>query len=420
VISKEALQVINKERLFQRLMELGEIGKQPSGGVTRLALTEEDRQGLELVASYMKEAGLSVRRDAVGNLIGRKEGTNPQAPLVVTGSHTDTVIEGGMFDGALGVLGAIEALQTMHEQGMMTEHPIEVCVYRDEEGVRFNGAGLSGARGTVGGIVPERLLHADKQGITIAEALRANGLDPERIGEAARPEGSVKAHVELHIEQGKVLESLELSVGVVTGICCASRMRVTIRGEADHAGTTPMNIRRDPLVAAAEIIQAVEYEAARNGTSVGTVGQIQAFPGAVNVIPGEVRFTIDIRDISDQALGEVSDAIRLRAAEICGNRKVDLQIQVLGQGIPKPCSEVVQSSIRKALHLLDLNVYSLPSGAGHDSGAFAKFCPMGMIFIRSQNGISHNPAEWSSPEDCADGVNVLYYTLLDLAIPVHA
>lgn len=418
MICEEAMQKIDKDRLSCRLAELGQIGRQASGGVTRLALTEEDRRGLELVAAYMAEAGLSVRQDEAGNLIGRKAGRNPRAALVVTGSHTDTVIEGGMFDGALGVLGAIEALQTMNEQGIVTEHPLEVCVYRDEEGVRFNGVGLSGARATVGGIAPERLLHADKQGITIAEALKANGFDPGRIGEAARPAGSVKAHVELHIEQGKVLESQGYSVGIVTGICCASRMRVTIKGEADHAGTTPMNIRRDPLVAAAEIIQAVEREAAARRTSVGTVGQIQAFPGAVNVIPGEVGFTVDIRDPSDRVLHQLSEAIHSRAQEICDRRNVELRIQVLGQGIPKPCSEVVQQAIRQAFHLLGLEVFALPSGAGHDSGAFVNFCPMGMIFVRSRNGISHNPAEWSSPEDCADGVNVLYHTLLELAIPV--
>lgn len=408
--------VINKERLFDRLLELGQIGRTEAGGVTRLALTEEDEQGIELVASYMKEAGLRVRRDAAGNLIGRKEGLRQGAPVVASGSHIDTVIEGGMFDGALGVLGAIEALQVMKEQGIMTEHPIEVCVYRDEEGVRFNGAGFSGARGMVGRISPERLQHADKAGTTIAEALTAIGVDPLHITEAARPEGSVKAHVELHIEQGKVLESQGLSVGVVTGICCASRMRVTLKGQADHAGTTPMPIRRDPLVAAAEIIQMVEREAALTGTAVGTVGQLQVYPGAVNVIPGEVRLSIDIRDLSDQVLDALLERVHARAAEICEKRAIELQIQVLGKGIPKPCSTEVQDAIKKACRRLSLAEYTLPSGAGHDSGAFANFCPMGMIFVRSKDGISHNPKEWSSPEDCADGVNVLYHTLLELAI----
>lgn len=408
---------INPERLLRRLQLLGEIGRQPSGGVTRLALTPEDEAAIALVEQFMLEAGLTVRRDAAGNLIGRREGGDPAKPAVLTGSHIDTVVDGGIYDGCLGVLGGIEAVQTMNERGIRTAHAIEVNVYRDEEGVRFRGIGLSGSRGMTSGIDPDRLVHTDADGVSIADALRAVGFDPARIREAVRPKGSVKAHVELHIEQGKVLEVQGAAVGIVTGICCASRCRVVVTGEAGHAGTTPMLLRRDPLAATAEIMSAIEEESLRTGTTVGTVGQLRVFPGAVNVIPGKVAFSIDIRDMDHDVLGAVVDKIAARAGEICERRGMALEFEVLGKGKAKPCAPSVQQTIDRAVRSLGHTPFYLPSGAGHDSGAFADFCPMGMIFVRSRLGISHNPAEWSSPEDCADGTETLYRTLLELAVP---
>ncbi|MBY7144207.1 Zn-dependent hydrolase [Virgibacillus sp. NKC19-3] len=412
--------MINKERLKKRLLQLGEIGKQTSGGVTRLAFSKEDREGLELISSYMKEAGLEVRQDAAGNLIGRKEGQNPNASVVITGSHSDTVYEGGVYDGALGVIGAIEATQSIAEQGIVTEHPIEVVAYRDEEGVRFSG-GFSGAAATVGNFRPEVLNYVDDQGVTVAEALEIEGLDPQRINEAARKEGSAKAHIELHIEQGKVLEGKNCSVGVVTGICCSSRLRVKLVGEAGHAGTTPMDIRHDPLVSAAEIIQVIQKEANSTGTTVGTVGRLKVHPGGANVIPGMVEFSIDLRDLSREIRDEVEKKVLKQAKEICHKNGIEMKIDVWRKNIPKPCSNYVQKVINNSCEKLDIDALSLSSGAGHDSGNFVDFCEqgMGMIFIRSKDGISHNPAEWSSMEDCADGTEVLYHTILDLAVPVQ-
>lgn len=411
--------MINKERLFARILEVGEIGKGEDGEINCLAFSPEDKSAVELVAAYMQEAGLSVRMDAAGNLIGRREGRNPHAAVVMTGSHIDTVYDGGMFDGRLGILGGVEALQTMNEQGIITEHPIEVYIYRDEEGTRF-ASGFSGARHLVGILRPEILSHTDKDGISIAEALRANGIDPERVGEAALPPGYAKAQVELHIEQGKVLESQNLAVGVVTGICCQSRGKIVIKGDAGHAGATPMNLRRDPLVAAAEIILVIEKIAQSKGTAVATVGRIKALPGGVNVIPGLVEFSIDVRAQSAETREAVIEEILAQAKEICSRRSVELDFQLLSKGgEPKPCSEEIQGVISEACATLGLPVFKLPSGAGHDSGSFANFCPMGMIFVRSKDGISHNPAEWSSPEDCAEGAHVLYQTLLKLAIQVN-
>jgi allantoate deiminase len=410
--------VINQERLWKRLMQLSAIGKQETGGVTRLSFTDEERAAKDLVRSFMREAGLRVYEDAVGNLIGRKEGRNAEAPVVLVGSHIDSVYNGGHFDGPLGVLAGVEALQTMNEQGVVTEHPIEVIAFTDEEGTRFS-YGMIGSRGIAGLLTQEELQRKDKQGVTIAEAMRQAGLDPERIGEAVRPKGSVKAYVELHIEQGKVLESRNLSVGVVTGIAGPLWVKFILEGEAGHAGATPMGLRRDPLAAAAEIMLAIERVAAKNGTSVGTVGQIQAFPGGINIIPGRVEFSLDLRDVSQSVLDELERQILAEAERICRERGVRMQTELLQRIPPAPCSQEIQEAAKQACVMLGLEPFTLPSGAGHDGMQLVNLCPIGMIFVRSKDGISHNPAEYSSPEDCANGANVLYYTVLRLAERVN-
>jgi allantoate deiminase len=241
---------INADRLWSRLSELAKLGRIEAGGVTRLSFTKEERAAKDLVASYMREADLEVREDTAGNLIGRREGNDPEASVVLTGSHVDSVPNGGDFDGPLGVLAAVEALQVMEEQANETERPIEVVAFTDEEGARF-GFGMIGSRATAGILTPEDLDREDEDGVSIAEAMRDASLAPERIGEAARPEGSVHAYVELHIEQGRILENEGLPVGLVTGIAGPVWIRFTLEGEAGHAGTTPMKLRRDALAAAA-------------------------------------------------------------------------------------------------------------------------------------------------------------------------
>lgn len=407
--------MVNQQRLFENLMKLGGIGRTERGGVSRLALTDLDNEGLALISDWMKEAGLHVRMDEAGNLIGRRDGTNPDAPLILTGSHSDTVEDGGMFDGALGIVGAIEAVRCMNEQAIETEHPIEVCAYRDEEGCRF-ASSYSGSRVMTGKFDVARLSRADQSGITVAQALTALGIDCEKVGQAARPAASIKAHVELHIEQGAVLESENIAVGVVTGICAGFRGRITLTGEAMHAGTTPMKLRRDPMAAAAVVIQAIEEEARSTGTTVATVGVIRAFPGGINVIPRQVEFSLDCRDIDASVRDRVLERIVDRARLICEQRNIEFKIDIFGNSESKLCSVEVRKSIEQACLKLGLRPYSIPSGAGHDSGSFHGFCPMGMIFVRSRNGVSHSPAEWSSPEDCALGTEVLYHTLLDLAV----
>ena len=407
--------VIDGERLWRRISDLGEIGKQEGGGVTRLSFTDEERAAKDEVASYMEEAGLSVYEDAAGNLFGRREGRNPDSPTVLVGSHVDSVYNGGNFDGPLGVLAGIEVLQTMQEQGIETEHPIEVVAFSDEEGARFS-FGMLGSRALAGKLTPEDLTtYEDKDGVSIAGAMRAYGLDPEKIGDTARPDGSIKAYVELHIEQGRVLENEDLPVGIVTGIAGPVWLRFTLTGETGHAGSTPMNLRRDALAAAAEIMGVVEAEAARTGTTVGTVGQLDLEPGGINIIPGKVRFSLDLRDIDEGVRDGVEARIMEGTEEICQRRGVRVEVRELQRLPPAPCSGPPRDAAARACERLGIRPFTLPSGAGHDGMQLTDLCPMGMIFVRSKNGLSHNPDEWSSQEDCAAGGNVLYHVVLDLA-----
>ncbi|KMZ42277.1 MULTISPECIES: Zn-dependent hydrolase [Bacillales] len=406
--------MINSDRLWDRLGQLGNIGKQEAGGITRLSFTPEERAAKDLVTGFMKEAGLTVREDEVGNLIGRKEGKNPAAPVVLVGSHIDSVPNGGDYDGPLGVLAGVEVLQTMQEQGIETEHPIEVIAFTDEEGTRF-GYGMIGSRGIAGLIKRDELEQADKNGVTIAEAMRQTGLDPDSTSLAARTPGSVKAYVELHIEQGKVLESRGLSVGIVTGVAGPLWLNFVIEGEAGHAGATPMNLRRDPLAAAAQVMLVIEEEAGRTGTSVGTVGRLQAFPGGVNVIPGRVEFSLDLRDVDEAIRDEVEQRIYERAEAICAKRNVTLKVELLQRIAPAVCSDDIQHAVAEACEAEGLEAFRLPSGAGHDCMQLVGLCPVGMIFARSKDGISHNPAEFTTKEDCANGAQVLYRTVLSLA-----
>jgi allantoate deiminase len=406
--------VVDGGRLWQRLSELAEIGKHEEGGVARLSFTPEERAAKDLVSSYMREAGLAVREDAAGNLFGRREGRNPEAPAVLMGSHVDSVLNGGDFDGPLGVLGGIEVLQSMREEGVETERPVEVVAFTDEEGARFS-LGMIGSRALSGSLSGEDLRHEDREGVSVEEAMRKVGLDPDRIGEAARESGDLAAYLELHIEQGRVLEGEGLPVGVVTGIAGPVWLNLSFSGEAGHAGTTPMGARRDALAAAAEVVGIVEEEASATGSTVGTVGRVGARPGGINIIPGGADLSVDLRDIDEVVRDRVEGRIRERAGEACGRRGVGLEFEELQRLPPVPCSEEIRGAVAAACEREGIRPYSLPSGAGHDGMHVAELCPMGMIFVRSRNGISHNPKEWSSREDCEAGCNVLYWTALDLA-----
>lgn len=404
---------IDRERLWRNLQELGKIGRDPRGGVTRLSLTEPDLEARAYVESLMKEAGLAVRRDEAGNLIGRMEGERPGLPAVVTGSHIDTVVRAGIFDGALGVLAGIEALRTVKARGLRHRHPLEVVCFTDEEGVRF-GVGYLGSRAMAGAWRDEWLDAADGRGVTLREAFRNVGLDPERIAHARRDQYTVKAYVELHIEQGRVLEERQAPVGVATAIYGHCWLRVTLKGQADHAGTTPMALRRDPAVGAAEATLLAERTAQRYG-GVATVGTLSLTPGAINVIPEEASFTIDIRHDDAAALTrmkrDLCDAIRAAA----GQRRLEADIAVLDEEAPVSCGSSVLEAIAYGCRAAGVPAQSLVCGAGHDAVAIHRLCEVGMILVRSRHGISHHPAEWSGPDDCAAGANVLLNALLKLA-----
>jgi allantoate deiminase len=406
--------MVDGERLWRRLSELAEVGKRESGGVTRLSFTDEERAAKDLVASYMEEAGLAVREDAAGNLFGRREGTDPDAPAVLVGSHVDSVYDGGNFDGPLGVLAGIEVVRAMEKDGVRTDHPVEVVAFTDEEGARFS-FGMIGSRALAGHLSSGDLEHQDGNGISVAEAMRDYGLDPERIEDARRPQNSLAAYLELHIEQGQVLEAEDLPVGIVTGIAGPVWLRFTVGGESGHAGATPMDRRHDALVAAAEIVGVVEQEASSAPSAVGTVGQIEVRPGGINIIPGRVDFSVDLRDIDVAVRDGVEGRIRERAGQICDRRGVGLDVEELQRLDPAPCSEEVRGVIADACEEVGIRPHSLPSGAGHDGMHLANLCPMGMIFVRSRDGVSHNPEEWSSREDCEAGCDVLYRSVLGLA-----
>jgi allantoate deiminase len=363
----------------------------------------------------MEEAGLAVRRDAAGNLIGRREGGDPTLPVVVTGSHLDSVYCGGIFDGRLGVAAGIEALQAMAENGIKTRHPVEVCAYRAEEGTRFKGD-ISGARHMTGSGAEADLAQADRDGVTLGEALAARGIDPVLARSASLPRGYAKAHVELHIEQGPVLEEREVPVGIVSAVSCQTRAECVVRGRAAHAGATPFPSRRDALCAAAEIILAVEEEGRGRDGCAATVGELRIFPGGVNVVPGGARFSVDVRHVDPAVKNRVFEEIVGRAETICRLRRLEWELRPgVNQNEALPCHPDIVSLLSSVCERLGYPVATLPSGAGHDSTSFMRICPTGMIFVRSRNGLSHNRDEYSSPADCLAGATVLYHALVELA-----
>ncbi len=408
------LRLINQDRLWRRIEALSEVGKQETGGVTRLTFSKEERIAKDLVAKWMKEAGLRVWEDAVGNLIGRKEGRDRNAAVVLTGSHLDSVYNGGNFDGPLGVLSSLEAVQTLNETGIETERPIEVIAFTDEEGARFR-FGMTGSRGLAGMLTRAELEARDSEGMTIAQAMLSVGFNPENISEAARASKSVYAYVEVHIEQGRILERANLPVGVVTGIAGPLWLKFTITGQAGHAGTTPMALRHDALVGTALVVQVIEEESKREERTVGTVGQLSVIPGGVNIIPGRVEFTLDLRDVDIDIRKGVEQKIRERALQICRDRGLLLDVEILQDIEPVYCSNEIQNAVRTACNAIGIDTIDIVSGAGHDGMQLQDLCPIGMIFVRSKDGISHHPDEWSSKEDCGVGAEVLYHTLLALA-----
>ncbi|UUZ96392.1 M20 family metallo-hydrolase [Paenibacillus sp. P25] len=408
---------VNADRIEQRIERLARIGKISDTGVCRLALSKEDREAVELVKTWMEEAGLMARIDAFGNLIGRMEGRDPSAPALMLGSHIDTRPYAGRFDGIVGVIGAIETVQTLNEQGIVPAVPIEVASFCDEEGRRFN-KGLFGVRGLLGRLEEGELERTDKDGVTRREALLAFGGDPERFAESEYKPGQVDTFLELHIEQGPVLEAMERPVGIVTGISGPLWWTVDLFGFAGHAGSVPMAMRQDALVGAAKVIAGLQALASEEpgARAVGTVGSLKVFPDSRNIIPEHVQFTVDLRDIDLQRRNRLERELRSLIAETATEHGLRYEIRVDTESEPRYCADRIRETIREAAEELELQAPELMSGPFHDSLAMSYYCDYGMIFVRCREGISHNPKEYASKEDIAAGAELLYRTAVKLCL----
>lgn len=388
------------------------IGKIGDTGTCRPAHSALEKQAFELAASWMQEAGMSTRIDHFGNLIGRLEGKNPDLPVLMMGSHLDSQPYGGRFDGVAGVLCAIEVVRSLHENGVVPERSIEVVSFADEEGWRFN-KGLFGSRGILGKLEEGELQRTDKDGITREQALRDFGCDVTKFKDSEYTQGSIFCFLELHIEQGPVLDLANKPIGVVSGISGPLWWTVRLKGMAGHTGSVPMPIRKDALLGAAEIIVAVNEIATQipGAPTVGTVGTIQVFPSSRNIIPEEVVFTVDLRDIDLERRNRYEQQLRNKIESITGKHNLSYSISEDTKSDPRYCADWIKDIIRNECSALDLDAPELMSGPFHDALALSYACDYGMIFVRCKDGVSHNPLEFSSYEDLALGANVLLGTV---------
>ena len=403
---------ITPHRLNHNLAALGQIGTTPGGGMMRTAFSPADVAGREFVSSLMQAAGLTVRTDAAGNIIARRAGTAAALPAIALGSHTDTVPNGGQYDGALGVIAAVEVAQTLAESGQQLRHPLEIIIFTNEEGTGFH-RWLLGSRAMAGLLEPADYTAVDDAGVSLVERLAAVGGDLSRIDTARRPPGALAAYFELHIEQGPTLERRDIPIGVVSGITGRAVFALSLTGTANHAGTTPMTERQDALAAAAQLTLAVQDIAARSEICrVATVGRLQVHPNAVNVIPGTVTMGIEFRDLYPNALTAAETVLRRRALEIAAATGVAITVAPLETTPPVPLPTAMQELVTTAAEQSRLAHCTLPSGAGHDAQAIAAIAPAGMIFVPSIAGISHAPQEYTPPEDCANGGQTLMNLLL--------
>jgi len=394
------------EEIVGRINELGAISETREH-LARIFLTPEHRLAADLILNWMREAGMSAHLDAIGNVCGRYEGTSPNQPCLMLGSHYDTVRDAGKWDGPLGVITVISCVADLNRRGKRLPFAIEVIGFADEEGVRFAST-LLGSRAVAGTFDESVLSGRDEAGISMRDALKNFGLDPDHIGAAARARRELLAYLELHIEQGPVLEARHLPVGVVTAIAGATRMAARLIGMAGHAGTVPMALRRDALVGAAECITTIaEFCRTDENGLVGTVGYIHAMPGATNVIPGQVSFTIDIRAPTDMHRKRaVADIVRQIEA-IAKRRDLALQLDVTHESRTVPCAPWLKAQIAEAIAAEGFAAFELASGAGHDGMAMIDIADVGMIFVRCRGGISHHPDEHVELADADAGARVL-------------
>jgi hydantoinase/carbamoylase family amidase len=403
---------------MDRLEALAAFTDEP-GRLTRLYLTPAHKAAALQVQRWMEEAGMTARLDAIGNVVGRYEGNTPGLPALLLGSHIDTVRDAGKYDGNLGVITAVAAVAELHRAGERLPFAIEVLAFGDEEGVRFPVT-LTGSRAVAGTLDPAALDAEDQDGVSVREALQRFGLNPFDIPSIPRRKEAVLGYVEVHIEQGPVLEAEGLPVGVVTAINGASRFAVEVRGVAGHAGTVPMNLRKDALAAAVEMISALERTAQTTADLVATVGRIEALPGAVNVVPGAARFTIDIRSPSDAVRRDAIARLEETFRGIAARRGTSVSLERSYDEPAASCAPWLVEQLAAAVERAGIKPRRLPSGAGHDGLAMAGLCPIGMLFVRCKEGISHNPAEAITAEDADVAVRVLLDFLRRLRLSAAA
>ncbi len=408
--------MIQRERLVKGFEAMAQLTA-PGEGINRLAFTDADWAGRQYIIDCMTDAGLSVEIDDFGNVIGYKIGKKPDLPVVMVGSHTDSVPNGGNYDGVVGVLSAIEVIRSMTDDGYEHDHTIAVVSFMCEESGRFGNATL-GSKAMRGELTLQDLHRlVDKQGISLYEALKGRNLNPDGIETMAykRP---VKSFTEIHIEQGKVLEHEQKTIGIVTGIAAPERFYVTIRGNADHSGATPMNLRHDALCGASKIILGIEEIASMQEELpvVGTVGVVEVMPGAMNVIPGAVKLGVDIRSISKVARNSVVTLVKEFIDITAEKRGLSYTIETIAQDHPVEMHPAMIREIEEAIKSVGVEYMTMPSGAGHDAMHWAEAIPTGMIFIPCRDGISHNPAEFAEMDDIVTGAEVLDKVLRKLSL----
>lgn len=397
---------VDGDRLNRQLSELSAFGRTPSG-TNRVAYTEADLAGREYATGLMREAGLAVRVDTAGNIIGRREGRENGLPALLFGSHIDSVTDGGNYDGDVGAIGAIEVARTLREKRVTTRHPIEVVIFQNEEG------GTVGSRLMTAGMSEAELDRVARSGKTIREGIALLGGNVSRLAEARRKPGDLRCYFELHIEQGGYLDEAGIPIGVVEGIVGIRWFEVTIDGMANHAGTTPMDRRQDAMLAAAELTVMVnEVVRSMPGRQVGTVGRLITTPGTVNIIPGRVVLTIDLRDLSTEKLRLLTTRFREEGRRIATQTGTTVEFREMSSNEPALADPRLKQIIAESARALGLRTMDLPSAAGHDAQEIARIAPVGMIFTPSVGGISHSPREFTRPEHVASGANVLLHSVL--------
>lgn len=398
---------VDGDRLNAWITDLSRFGANADGGVDRVAFSDADLEARAWTSELMRSVGLDVSVDLAGNVWGSRRGADPALPPLVIGSHIDSVPNGGNYDGPVGTLGALEVAVTLSEAGVRTRHPLRVVVFANEEG------GKTGSRALIGEVLPRELALPSASGLTIGEGLRRIGGDPDRLEEARLRPGSMAAFLELHVEQGAILESEGIQIGVVEGIVGIVRWQVVVEGETNHAGTTPMALRRDALVAAARFVDLVHRTALQGpGRQVATVGRLQVEPGTPNVIPGRVVLSLEVRDLSMEGIEAVYTELSRSAAVIAEETGTVFSFDRFYTSRAAPAAPVCRQAVADAARALGFTSRDMPSGAGHDAQSMAALCPMGMVFVPSVGGISHAPNEFTEPEMVTRGADVLLQALL--------